>query len=150
MLEIEFGDGVQGGFLPLVSSSLFLFMGLQSQISISMLEAKPLGSGGRQPGSAGLGLLLLSQQPSFLPSSSEEPEAPLCWECTQAATIPPACLKVDGQCHREGQLAFFSGKDNCFIILNGSTNSEGIKKKNPLKAPNPEAVHFFWLWLLVL
>lgn len=43
MLEIGFGDGVQGGFLPLVSSSLFLFMGLQSQISISMLEAKALG-----------------------------------------------------------------------------------------------------------
>lgn len=72
MLEIGFGNGVQAGFLPLVSSSLFLFMGLQSQISISMLEAKPLGSGGRQPGSAGLGLLLFSQQPSFLPSSSEE------------------------------------------------------------------------------
>ena len=43
MLEIQFGDGVQGGFLPLVSSSLFLFMGLQNQISISMLEAKALG-----------------------------------------------------------------------------------------------------------
>lgn len=43
MLEIGFGDGVQGGFLHLVSSSLFLLMGLQSQISISMLEAKALG-----------------------------------------------------------------------------------------------------------
>lgn len=97
MLEIGFGHGVQGGFLPLVSSSLFLFMGLQSQISISMLEAEPLGSGGRQPGSAGLGLLLLSQQ-----QRGAEPEASPCWESTQAAATPPACLKVDGQCHREG------------------------------------------------
>lgn len=43
MPEIRLGGGVQGGFLPLVSSSLFLFMGLQSRISISMLEAKALG-----------------------------------------------------------------------------------------------------------
>lgn len=103
MLEIEFGDGVQGGFLPLVSSSLFLFIDLQSQISISMLEAKPLGSGGTslvQP--VWDYCSFPSIHPSFPAPVRSSARGFSLLGLQQAAATLPACLKVDGQCHREG------------------------------------------------
>lgn len=71
MLEIGFEDGVQGGLLPLVSSSLFLFMGLQNQISISMLEAKALGQWWKAAWLSRFGITApfpAAVLPSFLPS----------------------------------------------------------------------------------
>lgn len=97
------GDGVQRGFLPLVCSSLFLFMDLQSQISISMLEAKPLGIGGTilvQP--VWDYCSFPSSHPSFPALARSKAPGFSLLGMQQAAAIPPACLKVDGQCHREG------------------------------------------------
>ena len=62
-----------------------------------------MGCGGRGPGLAGLGLLLLSQQPSFLGSGEEQSLRLLPVENAPRLQLSLQLnVKVDGQCHREG------------------------------------------------
>lgn len=100
MPEIQFGDTVQGGFLPLVFSSLFLFMGLRSRISISMLEAKALGVWWKAAWHSRFGITAPFPA-AILPRGwwGAKPEAFPCWECAQAQISLQLNLKVDGQWH---------------------------------------------------
>lgn len=101
--RFSLGTQFREAFYLLCSPLCFCLWVYEVGLAFQCWRRRPLGRGGRRPGAAGLGLLLLSQQPSY-PGAGEEPSRRL----LPVGNVPKLQislqlnLKVDGQWHHEG------------------------------------------------